>query len=275
MSEASQKGKTDLTVILPSAGLGVRLGLDRPKELMEVHQEMPIIQFALQHVLEAVKTSEINLKVVLVIRPGKEIVVDYVRNFLPLEVFVKVVYTDPQLMEWPGSIYSASREFSVHNLVLLPDSFLALSKADRLRNEKNKTLLEIAVSCLDRSRLCLGVCKCEDPDILCRLGAVQQNADGWIEKFQDKPDAPDSYNGFWGCFAFHETIADELHDFLIESVKHSNPDYLKQPFYPALGFPLADYADLGTWTSIERFRKRYPVEKLAITPLRGGNVSDP
>ncbi len=112
-----------LTVILPCAGEGNRLGLDIPKELFEIVPGTRLIDFSLNHI-RAVPVG-IEVKVAVVVRPWKKEVVDYVSRKLP-GTAVEAVLFDDAYSEWPGSVYSASGFFSAHNLVLLPDSCLCL-----------------------------------------------------------------------------------------------------------------------------------------------------
>lgn len=254
-----------LTIILPSAGLGERLGVNKPKELLEIYKGLPLIQFALQHMLVSLGKECLPLKVAVVIRKGKELVVDYVRGVLPQEVEVCAVYADPRWEEWPGSIYSAREQYSELNLVLLPDSFISLSETDWQRTRDKQTLLDLAVSGLERSQVVFGTLACDDKETLSQLGAVRRDAGGEITAFQDKPSDPTGFNAFWGCFAFRSEVSETLYRFLSESVRHANPDYSAQSFFPAQSFSLADYADLGTWDAIEAFRASYPVETLGLT----------
>ena len=254
-----------LTIILPAAGLGVRLGVDGPKELVEIDEGFPMIAFSLRHVLAGIAGKRFHLRVSVVIRKGKEAVVDYVRSVLPENVEVITVYFDPQLKEWPGSIHSAKETFSEYNFVLLPDSFIGLSKENWLRNPEQQTLIELAATGLEHARAVFGTVACRDCERLRHLGAVKQDEAGRITAFQDKPADPESYNAFWGCFAFRRGVADALHEFLIASVMHENPNYPGQPFYPARSFPLNDYADLGTWDSINAFQAKYSAEALGFT----------
>ena len=253
-----------LTIILPSAGLGKRLGVNTPKELLEIHPGVPVIRFSLGHILASLDQDRFDVKIAVVIRKGKESVVDYVRGILPSEIEVRTVYADPQWKEWPGSIYSAREHYSDHNLVLLPDSFLALSEIDWLRNSDNRTLIDLALFGLAQSQIVFGTLYCPDCERLKRLGAVRQQENGEIIAFQDKPDDPTDFNAFWGCFAFRREVGEALHQFLGASVRHANPDYPAQSFYPACSFPLIDYADLGTWEAVKAFRLSYPPEKLGI-----------
>jgi len=251
-----------LTVILPCAGEGSRLGLSGPKELFEVEPGMPMIRYTLDLLLAGVEKTENKVQIAVVIREGKEAVVQYVKQGLPEAYFeVKPVVFDSSYREWPGSIYSARAAFSEHNVVLLPDSYLTLSETDRLRRKvagRTLNLLQCMSEQLEKRTVVFGVKSTLQDEILNRLGAVEVNeSTGEVLRFQDKPLQTAGYNGVWGCFGFRKSVADELHRFLMESVLHRETNYPERSFYPAGSFEIEDYNDLGTWESIERFRSKY------------------
>ena len=249
---------TEATFILPCAGEGTRLRLETAKELHEVIDGWPMIRFSLEHIREAWSASDRRIDVACVIRPGKESIADFARQTLPGAINVHRIYFDSRYDEWPGSIHSAKETFARLNIVLLPDSFLSLSEADWLHDNQGRTLLELADHALSGgAALCCGAVACTDRAKLGQMGAValdQGSAPPVVRAFQDKPRAPDSYNAFWACLAFKPQIADELHEFLIASVKHEDSRYESRSFFPASSFPVESYSDLGTWESIDDFR---------------------
>ncbi|MCP4156637.1 MAG: hypothetical protein GY757_53485 [bacterium] len=275
----------ELTIILPCAGEGSRLGLKSPKELFEIVPGKRLIDFSLEHILAywgkpGASTVPVNLKVAVVIRPWKEEVVEYVAGRLPGLTVERVLFDDTYF-EWPGSVYSASRSFSRKNLVLLPDSCLRLGESESgsgdisakkpnsrggsvfnengpsfCRDSKGDTLVELVSRALDSFEVVFGSVPCNDPARLAKLGAM------WVEgnvvtAFQDKPvENRDVYNSFWGCYAFRETRAQALYDFLVSSVKHQPVTLRDCLFNPPGAVSLHTYRDLGTWKSIEEFRKK-------------------
>ncbi len=240
--------QSELTVILPCAGEGSRLGLSGPKELYEVEVGRPLIRYSLDLLLKTQRKTESQITVAVVIRKGKESVVDYVRKYLSEDRFKVVsVHFDPHLREWPGSIYSAKHVFSEKNILLLPDSFVHYSASD---------LLSQMVDRLDLKLLVFGAKPTDDTSEICRLGALQLNGKlSDVVCFEDKPDTAADHNAIWGCFGFHQKIADELHDFLMASVEHQNNQYRDRSFFPAGSLAIENYFDLGTWERIETFRE--------------------
>jgi molybdopterin-guanine dinucleotide biosynthesis protein A len=250
-----------LTVILPCAGQGSRLGLASPKELFEIFPGTRLIDFSLQHLLTASQKTSIDISAAVVIRPGKSAVVEYVRQRLP-GINVTAVMFNSHHQEWPGSVYSARDVFSRNNLVLLPDSYLSLVAPSREDNavtmaHRGKPLVESVLEALSRYNVVFGCCQCRDWERLKTLGAVRIEKD-IVTAFQDKPqpgEGPESFNGFWGCYGFTREYAKPLYDFLIHSLHHQPLPLSEQPFYPPGVIPVADYYDLGTWENIERFKR--------------------
>jgi len=250
-----------MTIILPCAGEGSRMGLSIPKELFEIVPGTRLIDFSLEHIRAFPQKEKITTAVV--IRPGKRKVAEYVTGQLP-GITVKTVMFNDNYLEWPGSVYSANRVFSENNLVLLPDSFLGLSANVNNVNTKEKspvttdsggnTLVELMADALSIHKVVFGCSECKDGEILETLGAVRIEK-GIISGFQDKPSGSlENFNGFWGCYGFRKEYGRVLYDFLIQSVHHQPVRLAEQPFYPPGVIPLGVYYDLGTWKNIERFK---------------------
>ncbi|UCH92372.1 MAG: 2-C-methyl-D-erythritol 4-phosphate cytidylyltransferase, partial [Candidatus Aminicenantes bacterium] len=194
----------ELTIILPCAGEGSRLGINTPKELFEIVPGTRLIDFSLKHILAAPRKEKITAAVVT--RPWKTQVVEYVTEQLPGIPVQTVIFND-DYREWPGSVYSAQEVFSRNNLVLLPDSFLGLSATFKevvTIDSNGKTLVELVSDALHRHKVVFGCIKCTEVKVLETLGAVRME-NGIVTAFQDKPKTSESieqFNGFWGCYAF-------------------------------------------------------------------------
>ncbi|MCI0471557.1 MAG: hypothetical protein L0Y73_07870 [Candidatus Aminicenantes bacterium] len=251
-----------LSVILPCAGSGRRLGLVRPKELFEIFPGLCLIDFSLAHIRAAL-ANPVNtvIRIAVVIRPWKSEVVDYVRRRFP-GVTVDAVLFDDAYEEWPGSVYSAREIFSIHNLVLLPDSVLNVSKGTGENlpvcyDALGTSLVESISKALLEHKAVFGVIKCRDRRVLKKLGALRME-EGMVTAFQDKPrQLVEQYNGFWGCYAFQREAGGDLYNFLVNSVRHQPVSLQEQPFYPPGIVLLDSYTDLGTWPVIRKFRQRF------------------
>lgn len=244
----------EITIVLPCAGEGTRMNLNYPKELFEIFSGKKLIDFSIGHIKYFLFRSDISVKIVVVISKEKEQVFEYVNDRLS-EANVIPVFFNEEFREWPGSVYSANSHFSEANVVLLPDSFISLSKTDRFSDEKGKGIIEKALKILEDRTVVFGVKKCLDPDILKNLGAVSTMEDR-IELLIDKPLKNDKrLNGFWGVYGFRKEVSPELYKFLIRTVEKKKIDIRMQKFFPPGFFFIENYFDLGTKEAVEIFRR--------------------
>jgi len=245
-----------LSIILPCAGAGSRLGLNYPKELYEIIPDKRLIDFSLDHIInsiETIKKNKIELKIIIVTTKEKIVVFEYVKQKMK-NFTVKMVEFNPIFEEWPGSVYSANEEFSDGNIVLLPDTFLSLSPKNRFKDENNNNLIDNFNILFKKSKVIFGIVNSTDKYKLKNLGAVKLSKNKII-KFMDKPDRDfHLYNGFWGTYGFTKTNAFPLYNFLIKNLKKENNLIEKEGFFPPLGFTIYNHLDLGTWDSIDEFR---------------------
>lgn len=242
-----------ITIILPCAGGGKRLGLTTPKELFEIFNGTHLIDYSLGHI-RAAHAKQLDITVAVVARPWKRGVAAYVAENLP-DIPVTMVMFNDDYSEWPGSVLSAERFFSEKNLVLLPDSYLALKNTET--DQQGNTLVELMCRELQDNRAVFGTVACDDPDLLSQLGAVAVE-NGKIVRFQDKPEQDqDQFNGFWGSYGFRKEFGESLYKYLIQSVRHQPLPLEEQPFHPAGAVPIDYYRDLGTWERVRAFRREF------------------
>ncbi|MBN1552919.1 hypothetical protein JW979_15705 [bacterium] len=256
-----------MTVILPSAGEGTRLGLNTPKELFEIDSGIALIDFSLAHIKQFVLFREFrklirNIHIAVVVKPGKCAVFERVKVLFP-DIETHAVMFDNRFFEWPGSVYSAKELFSDVNIVLLPDSFLSLSDSNPFVDPEGKTLIQKMLECLTCHSVAFGAVESQKENELRYLGAVCVSKDNIVTAFQDKPQADfHKYNGYWGCYGFKKSAAWQLYRFLLDSVNHESTDILMSAFAPATAFLLHQYIDLGNWERVENFRKSGIIPKL-------------
>lgn len=255
------RSENELTVILPCAGSGSRLGLDSPKELYEIVPGVRLIDFSIRHIRSFIRSfddtgTSPSLKVVVVSRPWKQAVPEYVQTQLP-ELEVRAIHFNDSFYDWPGSVYSAAAEYSPGNIVLLPDSFLAVSGDDPFHQSPGNPLITCLTRELKHNDLVFGAVPCLDFDRLKKLGALFVES-RTVTRFCDKPDADfHLYNSFWGCYAFSRDIGLPLYQFMLASVQQRPLPTTHASFFPAAAIPIADYYDLGTWPSITSFRTEW------------------
>lgn len=233
-------------VIVPAAGAGSRLGLPYPKEIHRIVEGVSLIDFSLGHVLADPHLFE-ALTVVIV--PGKEAVVRYVRGAAPAGVAVNSAVFNDSYTEWAGSILSAEAHFRPRNVVLLPDS--------RLTVDGSATLARRYTAAFDQGcDVVFAYLPTGDPSALTRLGALRVDGDSVVE-FCDKP-APEQasrFNGFWGSFGFVSEAGPALLRLMMDSIAR-HPVDLGSLGLRVGAFPIDAYEDLGTWPAIRDFQRR-------------------
>jgi len=260
-----------IAFILPCAGEGRRLEYAGHKELFPVLPNRRLIDFSLDHIREAfgwirkdpsriaagAATSRMTIGVTVVCRPWKTGVAEYVADRLP-GIPVTPVMFDPALFEWPGSVHSARESYADVNIVLLPDSHLALSPGCMVRDVAGNPLVHHVLAGMEDYSVLFGYRPCTASDKLHRLGAIHVTAGGVVDTFQDKP-ATDlhRYNAFWCCYAFKKSQGDALYCFLKRSVARDTVPIERMPFHPAGAFPVHSYIDLGTPGAVAEFRADY------------------
>lgn len=265
----SKDSTETITFILPCAGEGRRLGYDGPKELYPILPGVKLIDFSLGHIAASHKWladfSNQRLRVVLTVQPWKMDIIDHVRQKLQ-GIMVDHVLFDETLFEWPGSVHSAYNLYGDVNVVLLPDSWMALSAENGVVDSAGRPVLYHMIRCLENHTVAFGCRCCDSAETLSRLGAVHVTEGigevSIIDRFQDKPKQDqDKFNGYWCCYGFRPESAEMLYRFLRRSVLHESADICDEAFYPAAAFPVAEYRDLGDPMSVQEFRtSRTPFE---------------
>ena len=231
------------TVILPCAGLGTRLGLPYPKEIHRVSEGLSLIDFSLNHIRLSDRSIE---KIVIVIRPGKEVVFDYVKESMS-EYKVIPTYFNNDYSEWPGSVKSAEKLFSDVNIVLLPDSIIETKNKNSLLNAYDKVFSTDA-------EICFSYHKPSNSSKLKDLGALYVDKEENIKSFCDKPKLSKNiiYNAYWTSFGFRKIKSELLLELMMKSVARESV-HITEISDKIKGFPVDNYQDLGTWEAINSF----------------------
>jgi hypothetical protein len=247
----------ELTVVLPCAGAGTRLGLSAPKELYEIWPGVRLIDFSLNHIRQILKNQPgWKIRAAAVIRPGKEEVYRYVKQYLPETEVVPVRFNE-NYYEWAGSVFSAEEAYSDCNIVLLPDCAFSLSSSNYLQSSSGAGLIEQMALRLEKAPIVFAWMPCREPAMLAGLGALTVR-DGLVTDLQDKPDQDrEKYNAFWGSYGFQKQSAELIYRFFSASIRHEDAKQWKGNLFPAPGVELFEFQDLGTWDSIKHFRKKY------------------
>jgi bifunctional N-acetylglucosamine-1-phosphate-uridyltransferase/glucosamine-1-phosphate-acetyltransferase GlmU-like protein len=228
-----------LTVILPCAGEGTRLGLPYPKELHVIQKGTSLMDMSLRHVdLFAERVD----KVVITLTPSKHALIKAQEKWLDVIDFA-FTFFKPWHHEWPGSILSAKRLFGDYNMVLLPDACLIAHKDHALV----PTMLEL----LKTHSVVFGYLPESDPKRLKALGALHVTENGRVTKFADKPaENFERYNAFW----FRREVGEDLLELMTHSVRRV--PVLIESLGAVGAFPVESYLDLGTWENQAQFHAK-------------------
>ncbi|MFH0926246.1 MAG: hypothetical protein V1872_11575 [bacterium] len=201
-----------------------------------------------------------EIKVAVVIRPWKNDVYDYVKKSLKSyhqRIEIILMLFNENYHEWAGSVYAANQAFSKYNIVFLPDTAIRLSYPKVYTNNSGLTLLELMLKDLKLKPLTFAWAECHNPEKLINLGALSVE-NNLVMDLQDKPNSNlDQYNAFWGAYGFRKTAAKMTYDFLSASIQHQDLNKWKKKLFPTQGVEFAEYWDLGTWDSINKFRMKF------------------
>jgi len=231
-----------LTVILPAAGLGSRLNLPYPKEILRVDKEKALIDNSFD-LFDGLGRDDVEF--VVVINEEKTEIIKYLSKYKS-QFNVSFTYQDPKEVEYTGAIKSAKHLFGENNIVLLPDTILKLPDGINLAYEVHKNLEEKSFAFLFKPEI--------NEKMLNTKGCLQLDNDQRVLDYEDKPTHNmDRFNGYWCAFAFKKDIFDECIKFMEQStLKIEKPKtFIKQTnIFGSKVIQVEDFKDLGTWEEI-------------------------
>lgn len=231
-------------VLLPCAGDGRRLDLPYPKEVHFVLPGIAMIDLTLSRLVELQPQPYL----VVVIKSGKELVLEHVTKRWPDFEVLPVVQSDPGFI---GALRAAESYLSSANLLLLPDQFVLENGAFEATLNK----LESGISSL------MLVHYPESSELVADDGAVfVQN--GLVTAIAEKPgrDCAERFNAVWCGIGFRGEIAARLiHslEILYSNGTYTPEDWQLSPLREAATIPVEDYSDLGVWERLAAFQKRH------------------
>jgi len=238
---------SDLTVILPCAGKGSRLGLPFSKEIYSVEKDKSLIDYTFD-LFKDFGRKDIHF--IVTINESKLDLVEYLKKYKD-RYNITFTFFNPNEKEYTGSIKSAKHLFGEKNLVLLPDSFFTL--------KKTQNLLDITSNSLNETGFTFFFKKEKSESMLCTKGALIISKDNLVLDYEDKPQENIArFNAFWGSFAFRKRTFDTCIEFMEKSTLNHNIklDEIKNtPIYLSKGIEINEYYDLGTWQEIYKFIK--------------------
>lgn len=238
---------SNLTVILPAAGLGSRLNLPYSKEILRLNNETSLIDHSFNFFRDYGRK---DVDFVVVINESKTDIVKYLRKYKD-RYNISFTYQNPFEKEYTGAIKSAKHLFGEHNLILLPDTIMTLDPGVDLFQSVQNSLTETGFTFLYKKE--------NDFNMLKTKGALKIN-DGLVEQYEDKPENNlENFNAFWCSFAFRRRAFDSSMAFMEKSTlrqRVSVSEIENTPIYKSKGIEVKNYVDLGTWPEIQKVLKQ-------------------
>ena len=232
-----------LTVIMPAAGKGSRLGLPYPKEIMHLEEDKALIDYSFDFFKN--KSKE-EVEFVIVINEHKTDIVKYLSKYKD-RFKISFTYQDPKEQEYTGAIKSAYHLFGENNVVMLPDTLMKLKPGVDLYDRVMHNLSSKGFTFFYKQE--------NNPLMLATKGslAIENN---FVHAYEDKPtDGFFRYNAFWCSFAFTKSAFPMCISFMEKSTLKEgfDSDEIKlTPIYKSLGIEVLEYIDLGTWSEVRR-----------------------
>lgn len=237
-------GTGELTVVLPCAGRGSRLGLALPKELVPAAPG----RTALDGVFALLAAHRAHLRVVIVVGDGRQATIAHVRDRYP-DWVVAFVYQHPDQREMVGAVRSALAWCTDRVLVLLPDQWLS--------TPPGTDPVAAADTALATGPACFLAATEADPariggDGALRLADTGDPAGGMrVVEFADKPGAAQAgrFNAVWFGVGFTARSAQATLTQLELAADGllTAADWRAGPLYGCPAVLVPSFTDLGTW----------------------------
>lgn len=232
-----------LTVIMPAAGKGTRLGLPYPKEIMHLEEGKALIDYSFDFFKN--RTRE-EVEFVVVINEHKTDIVKYLSRYKD-RYNISFTYQNPTEHEYTGAIKSGYHLFGENNVVMLPDTLMRL--------EPGVDLYDRVMHNLKSKGFVFFYKQENNPLMLATKGSLCVE-NGFVKAYEDKPQNDfGRFNAFWCSFAFTKTAFPLCMKFMEKSTLREgfDPAEIKlTPIYNSMGIAVEDYIDLGTWSEVRR-----------------------
>lgn len=238
-----------LTIILPCAGEGKRLGLPFSKELFSFEHGKCLIDYTFD-LFSNYNREDIHF--VITINEDKTDLFKYLSKY-KTKFNISFTFFNPQEIDVPGSIKSAKHLFGENNLVLLPDTILKLKQQD---------IVTIICNELKSTNFLFLFKRETSNSVLKTKGALLVNTNSIVKDYEDKPSENiERFNAYWCAFAFKrdtfDTYINTIEKFYIQTYKKPQIKYTS--LYNVKALEIEDYVDLGTWEEIYRKIDLYKV----------------
>lgn len=219
-----------VTIILPCAGEGTRLGLPFPKELAPVSQGRAVIDSC----LDLIEKAPMGKRILLMDNGNRELTRLYIQKRLP-DVPLAMIRQHRYAPDMPQAVIRLNDwlDRDSTNILMLPDA---------IYEPKGEPLTQLA-SMADGHGFAMAVAESHG-DALKAVGALSV-ANNAVVAYEDKPAHPERYNASWGMLSFKGSIG-----MLGMQVIAGCTAKARGAKEPVLGAPvvwLREWRDCGTW----------------------------
>jgi NDP-sugar pyrophosphorylase family protein len=232
-----------ITVIIPCAGKGTRLGLPFSKELFSIERNKCLIDYTFD-LFTSYKREEVHF--VVTINETKTDIIKYLSKYKH-KFNISFTFLNPHESELPGSIWSAKHLFGEYNLVLLPDTIIQLKHGADIIDIVHKNLELTYLSFFYKN---------ETSHEILKGGGALHVINNEVRDYEDKPQTNISrFNAHWCGLAFKQEAFDTFFNtFKCFYESGCNlPCIAETIIYKAKAIEVDSYSDLGTWENIYNF----------------------
>lgn len=219
-----------VTVILPCAGEGTRLGLPFPKELAPIAPGRAVIDSC----LDLIGGASIDAKIVLMDDGNRELTRRYIERRLP-DIPLAMVKQHRDTREMPEAVLKLIPWVEGAGILMLPDVVYD-APPDTLSKLRLLTLIKG-----------FAVAASEKPAEALRSGGALRIQSGTVVAYEEKPEHPEPYNAAWGLLGFHGAAG--LAGMQVMQQVARKTGLAREPFIGAPVISMPGWRDCGTWGS--------------------------
>lgn len=231
----------DISVIIPCAGKGTRLGIPFSKELFPVSKEQTLIDCC----FERLYPFKDKVSVVIIIAPDKTDLVRHLYKYCS-DFEMVFLYQSPENKEFLGALESSKSQYSRVNVLMLPDIIVK----DSSFSKKLTTLINET----DKDGIGFGVVYEGDYGRLQKMGAIRA-VNNRLEALAEKPDKnPGLFNCYWIYISWKGSMT-ELFLAELKSL-YANRGKRISDESTLIGKPVVVFdkaLDLGVWPNVISF----------------------
>ncbi|WFE53021.1 NTP transferase domain-containing protein [Micromonospora sp. WMMD1155] len=241
-----------LSVVVPCAGRGSRLGLPFPKELLPT----PDGRVLLDQVVDLI--AGLDVRVLLVTAADREPTIAHLHRRYP-QVPVAAVRQGADTSGLSAAVRVALPFLGARTVVLLPDQ--------RLQEMPDRSPVADADRLLRATSACFLASWCDDPQRIAADGALTIDRDpsqggmGRVQRMADKPglEAAGGHNAVWFAFGFRREVAGPVLDQLDLAERHllADADFARGPLHAAPVIVVPPFVDCGTWPAVRDMWRRH------------------